>query len=554
MSLFPAPVVPALLIGSLLLVAPDAHAGTYAWTTRDANGAITARSPTYSGGTDSVVPAANGTAPPPMIPYNGIGWLVAPSGGCGADAQGNATTVTLKAQGPLNAKFIWQPAYPGEPAPTAVIIYQDSNAQLTDSRNGYFDTSCTCTDGLGGSATLPSSSSAGTESYRYVSATPGAGGSVSAPSVSPAASCTVSSGAGSGSYAAVAASVGYVATAYPITINLGGTLTNSNGQPVLDSSGNQQILVGQGCTASLAGIPSGCAVSNYSWSVSGTTFQDWEPSTSANSQASFYDPGPGTQTNSTYHWYWNDFSNAAETVKCTATVTPPTGQGAPFSVTVTQNVSVYVPIRSTNTNVVGDGRVLSSAISAHQTPAMMNNLEDFGSSWTTSISMPTTPAFGTGQWCYCQLITPGEYVTSSGVQFETKETTKGDGLDATFPYQNSPQDSGVESADGNTYHNGDSPRLSNLNSTVDDVTLTDTLHTYVMFKPPGNDVRWVPLSESHWDTDFKAYIPAGGWSTFSPSESAGPINLDYSFVRVNKFPMWTQIVQSDQTQTFVPTN
>ena len=127
-------------------------------------------------------------------------------------------------------------------------------------------------------------------------------------------------------------------------------------------------------------------------------------------------------------------------------------------------------------------------------------------------------------------------------------------MDATFPYQSSPQDSGIESADGNIYHSGDSPRLSGLNSAVDAVTLTDTLHTYVMFKPPGNDVKWVSLSESRWDTDFTANQPDAGWNTFSPSESVGPINLVYTFVSENNPPMWTQIVQSGQSVTFVPYN
>lgn len=243
-----------------------------------------------------------------------------------------------------------------------------------------------------------------------------------------------------------------------------------------------------------------------------------------------------------------------ETVTCTATVTPPAGQGSPFSVTATQNVIVYVPTLSTNTNMIGDGRVINSAIIATPTPTMKNNLGSFGSSWATAISMPPLPVFGTGQWCYCQLITPGEYVTSGGTQLETSETKAGDGLDASFPYQNSPQDLGIEPADGNTYHSGDSPRLSNLNSAVDSVTLTDTLHTYVMFKPPGNDVKWVSLSESGWDTDFTAYKPDAGWDKFSPDETVGPMHLNYAFTSENNPPVWTQVVQSGQSQTFVPAN
>lgn len=61
-------------------------------------------------------------------------------------------------------------------------------------------------------------------------------------------------------------------TLSPVTVTLKGTLTDSNGKPLLDSSGNQQILVGQGCGATLSGIPTSCTVSSYQWSVHGTTF------------------------------------------------------------------------------------------------------------------------------------------------------------------------------------------------------------------------------------------------------------------------------------------
>ncbi len=530
-------------LAAVLLAAPVARAGTYNWQTTDPNtGQITARSPTYSGGTDSVVPAADGTAPPPMTPYNGPGWIVAPSGSSQADAQGNATSVTLKAQGPLNAKFTWQPAYSGEPAPTAVIIYQDSGAGLTNNRYGYFDASSTCTNGLGGSATFPTSSSVRTESYQYVGATPGADGSVSAPSVSPAASCTVSSGAGYGSYAAVAASVGYVATAYPVTINLSGTLTNSNGQPVLDSSGNQQILVGQGCKASLVGVPSGTGwgPTTYSWSVSGTTFQDWQPASSSNSQASFYDPGPGTQTNSTYHWYWNDSSQTTETVTCTAMVTPPAGQGYSFSVTATQKVGVYLPTINKNSNFVGAGYIAPYQptyplwMVAEPSASMKSLNYGEGSTWVTSVSMPSTPTFnGTGTYAYAQIIAPGETVTDINGVSHTGQRNGLEGLDGKFPYY-----SDTYPADGRQYNDGDSPALP-VSDVEKSEQLTDTFHTYLMFMPPGSDSRWVPLAASLWLTNFNASLPSTGhWADFPSTQTVGPVSLGYDFVPRNTFPSW----------------
>ncbi len=407
-----------LVMASLLLAAPNAHAGTYDWTGKDPNTGKPIYSPIYSGGTltdfsvttgshNSGSPYNLDTRPSPPT-YDGIGGDL-----CYPGANGNATTFTASGSGSLSAKFTWQPAYVGELPPTAVIIQQNSSVTMGWSDSSGATLTGPDSTGLGQSSTISGSSGnvtiAGTS---YSGAAPAGDGSVSAPSCSPSVSQNGNSGTAGGAQANF--TITYSATASPVTINLGGAIK--------DSSGNYNILVGQGCTASLSGIPSGTGWrTTYSWSVSGTTFQDWEPTTPgnqsanppipANSQASYYDPGPGVQTNSTYHWYWNDSSQQTETVTCTATVTPPAGQGSSFPITVTQKVSVYVPTRSTNMNTVGDGRVLNSTIIAHQTPGMMNNLENFGSSWTTSISTPTTPAFGTGQWCYCQLITPGEYLT-----------------------------------------------------------------------------------------------------------------------------------------------
>ena len=130
------------------------------------------------------------------------------------------------------------------------------------------------------------------------------------------------------------------------TINL--TITLAGTTP--DSSGAANILVGQGCTAGLSAT--GCTVSDpYQWSVSGTTFQDWEPTTQANPKAtppmqanpnaSYELDGTGPLTNSTAHWFWNDLKQMPETVKCTANVTP-TGQN-PMQVTVSKQVIVQVP-------------------------------------------------------------------------------------------------------------------------------------------------------------------------------------------------------------------
>jgi len=55
----------------------------------------------------------------------------------------------------------------------------------------------------------------------------------------------------------------------------GNSLTTNPGNAVLDSSGHYNILVGQGCTASLSGIPANSTNITYNWNISGSTFQNW---------------------------------------------------------------------------------------------------------------------------------------------------------------------------------------------------------------------------------------------------------------------------------------
>ncbi len=459
---------------------------------------------------------------------------------------------------PIVATFTWQPASgqtsATDPPPPAVIVEQDCTASWgANEVDGTASPSGTADCGLPGATVSSTTNSSGmvtsvTSSGTAYSSVSSPGASFSIPAqgggqYQPSASFSISSGtsgAGNGS-----AGVSYHVQAFPMTISLIGTLTDSSGNPILDGNGNQQILVGQGCKASLSAVPQGCTVSSYQWSVSGTTFQDWEPSTSANSQASFYDPGPGVQTNPTYHWYWNDQMQQTETVTCTATVTPPAGQGAAFQVTATQNVTVYVPTLSGDNNQVGMGYIRTTQ-SGNVTETDMIALQPGnppagnGSIWTAAVSLPPAPTFGMGQWAYLQLIKPEEYLTVGGQQVTSKDTMNGEGLDAGFPYM------GTFFTDGRPDTQGDAPKIGTLNSGVTNAVLTSSFHTYLMFQPPANssnDIKWVPLAESLWTTNFNASLaPYDSWIDYPAGQSVGQVGLDYNFVPQNSFPSWSRIV------------
>ena len=128
----------------------------------------------------------------------------------------------------------------------------------------------------------------------------------------------------------------------------------------------------------------------------------------------------------------------------------------------------------------------------------------------------------------------------------SKNTLKGQGLDAQFPYGGN-----TFFSDGRIYLEADSPYIKGLNVGITFAKMTSTFHTYLMFQPPANsssDVRWVPVAESLWLTNFMANIPpSDSWLDYPTDQSVGPVQLGYNLVPQNSFPTWSQIVPTDDS-------
>lgn len=349
--------------------------------------------------------------------------------------------------------------------------------------------------------------------------------------------------------------------AYPITINLTGTTP--------DSSGNQNILIGQGCTAGVSGIPADLMNNTahkpvYNWSIGGTTFQSWSPTTPANpnatpptpanANASYYDPSSGPLTNATAHWYWNDPANKSETVTCTVTLTPPAGQGAAFNITVTKSVSVQRP--SWYANETG-GYMQVNTNAANRNGAIClyaghaSGQSGGGMNWTANVE--PSALFTSGTLELVQLVIPNvTYVTNTGagVPGITHSDPENDqfGLDTRYPYPWNRQGSYQPPYVPVDYATDDSPFLE-LNNGVASATLQDQFVDYLMFLPPdgGAGSSWVPLSTASWNTNGNATIPGtNNWADFTlwyGYDTAGTVNPTGTtpFNTTNGFPSWTRI-------------
>jgi len=326
-------------------------------------------------------------------------------------------------------------------------------------------------------------------------------------------------------------SVSYSASASPVLLNLTGAKQ--------DSSGNWNILVGQHCTASLSGIPSSCTVS-YQWSVGGTTFQTWSDTAPTDTDVSYYVDGPGPLNIAEPSWYWNDLMGSGatknETVSCTATVTPPAGEGSPFTVSATKQVHVMVP----GWNCTGTGGTMQVNTSA---PGDSNyelwagpiagSGETGGMDWNATVTSAKAALFANGDIKIVQLTTPNATYTE-GTTTHAWSLNGQAGLDTSCPY---PWTSGAPN-----YFGGDTPGTP-LMSTDTAATEQSQFVDYLMYVAPGADVQWVPLATFSWGTNGSATQPnPGGWAAFG-SGSAGsvtPSGAPVKFSQSNSFPSWTQ--------------
>lgn len=446
---------------------------------------------------------------------------------------------------PVTATLTWQG---NGPAP-AVIVEEDAAASywVDDIAIGL----CSC--GLPNATSVLNLQDGGDYATRYTFYPAPASGTITLPTVTTSGSTTLPDGEEVMNFV----NLSYIVTPYPVTINLAGTTPDSNGY--------LNILIGQHCSASLVGIPSGCTVSNYQWSVTGTTFQTWSADTPSfpvmvggvqigiipeNPDATYEVDGPGPLTNSTAGWYWNDLANGKgnntqETVSCTATVTPPTGQGAALTVTATTPITVWTPVWTATGNgasVVVDNTFQAPDFWLHAGPGPLDFGATRGMTWYASLSPPSAPVpFGIGSLAIVQIITGCDQGMTSNTTPPLSIPGPGNGqtgLDTSWPYG---WEISTTIVGGMKYESGDSPgiRVTNLRSAHDNISFED----YLMYCPPSS-VQYVPLAKYIWSANMGASLPAtGNWINFTGT--AGTVTDAQKtgrFLPNNTFPAWTDIV------------
>jgi len=491
----------------------------------------------------SVTAGSGSTATYTTSGYPGSGASVSgtDSNSCYTSYGSSPTTYHIAANSALTATFTWNNENnPANLPPSCAIINQGSSASWSAQAQGCVPTG-DCDPGLPNPVyTSGYLSKSGTATLYTVKSGSGGLSRITLAPVTPTASSDGTSGSAGGSGASGTVNVSYTASATPVSIKLDGTTK--------DSSGNLNILVGQHCSASLPGlvIPSGAPVS-YQWSVSGTTFQTWSADTPAvggnsyNPDVSYEVDGPGPLTNPTAGWYWNDLSQTPtpETVSCTATVTPPSGQGSSFTVTVTQKVTVYRP-NWTATGTGGNMQVNNNFPGSTDYYLWAGPVPGNGGGmdWRATVSPPSATTFGAGSLVLVQLIIPDLSFTTYTIKpFTSTHTYSLNGQEVLdlYPY---PWITGTPN-----YYSNDNPGLDLTYFNAVSATVGDQFEDYLMYFAPGSN-QCVPLAYFVWSTSGSATIPAtNNWANYGAG-SAGrvtPSGTVTKFGPSNSFPMWTKL-------------
>ena len=336
--------------------------------------------------------------------------------------------------------------------------------------------------------------------------------------------------------------VGYTASISPVFVIPGGAIQ--------DSSGNYNILVGQGCTSSLTGIPSALLNNSanpptYKWSVSGITFQNWTVTSSGNTSTAAVTNGLGPTTNATAHWYWDD-NSASETITCTVIVTPPSGQGSAFPITATQNVSLAIP-QTTESPTVGRVQINNHSPTGYGTNYALyvggNASQPYGIIFTTQVLTPALFAStSSGIWNMVQGVAPNNWETPYQKLEQPDPNNGKSGLDTRYPFYPTSSSSFPQGIPANNLiaQPYDGPGIPNLSNLITRYRTADNFQTFVMYLPPGSDTQWVPVWLVTWGWTADDTIPTF-WSNWNDATNAGTVAVTGNS-KTLIFPVWTIVI------------
>lgn len=415
------------------------------------------------------------------------------------------TFADMDCSGDITATFTWKPDNISDLPPKSAVITEFADADWYGYGIPGTAISGNCFNPLGGSPVIYSYGEG--ESWPatkyWVKDDPGTSFQVVC---TPMAEASASAG-GSSFYGYGIATVEYRAAADPVTVTLQGTTK--------DSDGSDNILIGQGCTASVnVSSPAGVGISG--WIISGPTFSRFAIGANQNTGAAIPAPDPYVAHIDEHpHFFWRKGGDygSAETVQVAGTAYWTDSVGGWHSignVTAQKKVNVWNPYVGDANFEIGpvtstaDGVMTTSGdgVQAGGDPGtgVMDGFKFQGAVGTPALFKSR----GAGVWAWLQLCKLYRDYGPNGDG--TKMTDYF--LDTSFPYNTSAASgttpgtpSPADSTEGvpDYYPFMDSPLQETL-PISGSVSVNDTFRLYMMYNPPdaGNGTDWVPLLVELW--------------------------------------------------------
>lgn len=303
--------------------------------------------------------------------------------------------------------------------------------------------------------------------------------------------------------------------------------------PITDA--NRNVLPGQKMIlkAEVTGLPEGVTPS-YVWeTLPGTVFEDW---TADQDRATLTEIYPDDLDQQNINFYWAD-TGVGRKVQVSVTVNAKTTDAeATFNIELPTSTLRVTQLGASRLNTAGD------TLGLYGVPTINpDGVPNPGIAWLGAVSTPT--GFTGGKFNFVQLAKSNYRKVGTDGEVHHGYLDGILRLDTTYPYEPPPYTShpgtaGSYLANGGGHSESDSPSMA-LEADEQTYNVRLDLKTYLMFLPPGEDSRYVPLRMFTWAYGAIVNKGAAGWvrqegsaiqESNPPKEALAP--------RESKHPTW----------------
>ena len=297
--------------------------------------------------------------------------------------------------------------------------------------------------------------------------------------------------------------------------------------------GNWASISGQGTKALpgqrinlrvyVSNVPVGVYYNNFEWTLPEKVFKDF---TATQTTGTLTPMSAGDKQGVSCSFYFADAGTKNITVNF---------QVNGVAATLNTTIDVEKPTSALTANIGATSLNLATGLIG----LLPANGTSFGIDYTATVTMPN--GWPQGKWNWVQLVSPSRALTKDDGSEKVYSLNGQPVLDTTFPY--APLPLGDHPGNAGSYQTN----TTNLAHDMPDNGLAgsrlvsinaEAFQTYVMFLPPGDASRYVPLRKLAWQWSGSAAKLDGIWSLVTADQSVGTSS------ETSSHPEWVKNVTS----------